>query len=216
MARKKLQRFAELATMPHVFEEESGMKGQWNVEFGNTQPIILELGCGKGEYTIALAEKYPEANYIGMDKKGERIWVGARLAEKKELEHVRFLRGNARLLDQDFEVNELSQIWLTHPGPFPKESQAHKRLTHPNYIQKYASLLKEDGLLHLKTDNRDLFNYSVEVLKDSTYILEEVCYDIDKRNSDTWTEILAIQTAFEKKHRALGDTIYYLRARNTG
>lgn len=215
MARKKLQRFADLAEMPHVFEETADIQGQWQKEFGNTNPIILELGCGKGEYTVELAATDPTSNYIGMDKKGERIWVGAMQASGHSLPNVRFLRGNARLIEDDFAENELSEIWLTHPGPFPKESQVHKRLTHPNYIKKYASLLKENGLLHLKTDNTELFRYSIDVLKSISFQLEEVCHNIDEREDDQWTDVLCIQTAFEKKHRALGDTIHYLRARNT-
>lgn len=214
MPRKKLRRFAAIQDMPHVVEDSAELRGQWNTEhFQREAPLVLELACGKGDYAISLAQQDPSRNYIGMDKKGERIWRGGVTVEELELLHVSFLRGNIERIAEDFGEGEVDEIWITFPGPFPKKRQEPQRLTHEKFLAQYAHILKPGGIVHLKTDHTGLYEYSLETVSNAGYRIEEACDNIDLRRRDEWTPALNIVTDFEQRHRADNRTIHYLRWR---
>ncbi|MCB0643425.1 MAG: tRNA (guanosine(46)-N7)-methyltransferase TrmB, partial [Phaeodactylibacter sp.] len=177
--RNKLYKFAEIQRFPNVFEnfepinpvlqgangEIIDMKGKWLENyFKNDRPITLELACGRGEYTLGLARRYPERNFIGVDVKGARIWQGARIALEEDLQQVAFLRTRIEIIPQFFEPGEIDEIWITFPDPFVRNSKANRRLTAAPFLERYAKVLKPGGILHLKTDATDLYEFSLEVL----------------------------------------------------
>ena len=161
MPKKKLKRFVENTSFKHLIQPDYkevrnglDLKGNWNSKFfRNNNPIVLELGCGKGEYTIGLAEAYPDRNFIGVDIKGARLWAGCKQVVEKDLKNVAFIRTEIGMIDHCFEENEITEIWLTFPDPHPKERNEKKRLTSPRYLSKYSGFLKPESLIHLKTDN---------------------------------------------------------------
>ncbi|MCH8332105.1 MAG: tRNA (guanosine(46)-N7)-methyltransferase TrmB, partial [Bacteroidetes bacterium] len=160
MKGKKIKRFAEISTFPNVHEHtqfsderENGMRGNWSEVFDNNNPIVLELACGKGEYTLALSELFPEKNIIGIDIKGNRIWKGAKTALDKNIKNVAFLRIEIEKLSLYFEKEEVDEIWITFPDPFLKKSKSKKRLTSPRFLGVFRRVLKRNGLVHLKTDS---------------------------------------------------------------
>lgn len=163
MGHKKLKKFAEIATFPNVFQYPENMQGRWHEIFKNQNPIVLELACGKGEYTIKMAEKYPDKNFIGMDLKGNRIWKGAKYALNNGLSNVAFIRSQIEMIANYFSAEEADEIWLTFPDPQLQLSRAKKRLTHPRFLLEYEKILKPKGLLHLKTDSPDLYVFTKEV-----------------------------------------------------
>lgn len=165
MGQKKLQRFAELETFSNVLQFPQGMPGQWEQHFGNAHPITLELACGKGEYALGLARLYPGRNFMGVDLKGNRIWVGARQAIREGLTNVAFLRTQIDLIHQYFAPAEVSEIWITFPDPQLRLSKAKKRLTHPKFLRLYQQFLVPGGLIHLKTDSPDLYRFTKTVLE---------------------------------------------------
>lgn len=210
MSRKKLQHFADLEKWPHVYElgvsETCARKGAWG------DPVVVELGCGKGVYTLALAQRFPEKTLVGVDVKGDRIWHGAKATEGDFLPNVHFLRTRIEDLEACFEAGELDEIWITFPDPHPRKGKAKKRLTSHRFLSIYKKLLKPDGFLHLKTDAKTLFDYSVEVLKGEGWELVEEIRDLygQSVNDPLLTEI---QTDYEKRFLAEGRPIYYLKAR---
>ena len=149
MAHKKLKRFAEIATYPNVFQYPENIKGKWHTVFENQNPVVLELACGKGEYTIALAEKYPGQNFIGVDLKGNRLWKGATYALKKILKNAVFLRTQIEMIAGYFDMDEVDEIWLKFPDPQLQISRAKKRLTFPRFLRDYRKTLTTDGVIHL-------------------------------------------------------------------
>jgi tRNA (guanine-N7-)-methyltransferase len=174
MAKKKLKRFAEVATFSNTFQhmptspvlEDFKLKGKWRAEyFKNENPIILELGCGRGEYTVGLASVFPHNNYIGIDLKGARIWKGAKEALEKGLTNVAFLRARVDKIEKLFAPGEASEIWITFPDPQLQKPKEHKRLTSPDFIEKYKNILKPGGIIHLKTDNRPFYDYTLDVIE---------------------------------------------------
>ena len=218
VAKNKLKRFAELANYPNliapkfeeVFRTDFRLKGCWAKEvFGNRHPIVLELGCGKGEYTVALARKYPEKNLIGMDIKGARMWVGATDALQNNLSNVVFLRARIEFIKSCFASGELSEIWITFPDPQPQQSRENKRLTSLRFLQSYREIMQPDGIIHLKTDSQSLFEYTCEVLKSNNFRVL-VCTD-DLYQSGYADEILSVQTYYEKMFMDKGFTIKYLK-----
>ena len=226
MGKKKLQRFAEVATFPNVFHlsyEESlkgfKLKGKWNSEFfKNEHPIVLELGCGKGEYTVGLAQRFPDKNFIGIDIKGNRIWMGAKEALDENMSNAAFLRTRIDFIEAAFAKDEVSEIWITFPDPQPQKTRERKRLTSPQFLERYKNLLKPDGLIHLKTDSFPLYEYTLEVIRKNSYELIEHTDDLyGKREiisfGDDLGEVGAIKTYYEKKFSALGFKICYLRFR---
>lgn len=220
MARKKLERFAENARMKHVVEPSREevlkglpLQGKWGSEiFGNDNPIVLELGCGKGEYTVALARRNPDVNYIGIDVKGARIWYGATEAEDQGLKNVAFLRTQIELLDQCFDAGEISEIWITFPDPQIKHTRIKHRLTHPNFMMRYQYILKSGGLLHLKTDSEFLHGYTIGLLQLMGFPVHKVYHDIDKQDPRNTEAILKeVQTHYEQLFRKEAKAITYIR-----
>ncbi len=178
--------------------------------FSPQKPLVLELGCGKGTYTTSLAEMFPEKNFVGVDVKGERIFIGAKYARLHNLSNVRFVRGAVNNLTQYIDPQSVAEIWITFPDPFPRKKQAKHRLTSPEFLQMYKKVLVPGGKMHLKTDDLDLFEYSLDVLQDNGgKIIQAIANIYQEENLDP---VLQIQTDFEKKHLATGRKIYYLQA----
>lgn len=222
MARKKLIRFKENAEMRHVIEPSRqealaglALVGNWAKEmFGNDNPIVLELGCGKGEYTVAMARRNPEVNYIGVDIKGARIWYGATEAKDNELKNVAFLRTQIELIDLCFAEGEIAEIWITFPDPQIKHERIKHRLTHPDFLNRYQKILKPNGMVHLKTDSEFLHGYTVALLQALNYPIEKCFYDIDKQLHQGQEAILhEVQTHYETLFRNKGKSITYIRFR---
>ena len=205
-----------MSAYPHVFQypfsilQEKGfeMKGRWNeLFFKNTYPIVLELGCGKGEYTVGLAQRFPNKNFIGIDIKGARMWSGARQALENRMPNVAFLRTHIELLPHFFAPDEVSEIWITFPDPQMKK--VNKRMTSTRFMQLYREVLNNTGVIHLKTDSHFLFTYTREMIHLNHFpILTE---SKDLYHSDWMDEILSIQTFYEQQWLERGMSIKYLR-----
>ncbi len=212
MGKDKLRKFAEISTFPHVFQLDEGkpLKGKWAEEhFKNQNPIVLELACGKGEYTVNLAKKFPDRNFIGVDYKGNRIWTGAKQALDQGISNVAFLRTKIEWIQDYFENAEISEIWITFPDPQPQLSREKKRLTNPTFQQKFRNLLVKNGTLHLKTDDDGLFAYTLEVLS-------SMQADIGAKTADLYNwpgldDTLSIKTYYEKKYLDIKKNINYVR-----
>ncbi|MEW6468062.1 MAG: tRNA (guanosine(46)-N7)-methyltransferase TrmB [Bacteroidota bacterium] len=215
MAKKKLQRFAEIETFPNVFympfdadKKDFRMKGRWKEYFGNDNPLVLELGCGKGEYTIGLAERHPQRNFIGIDIKGNRIWRGAKTALERNMRNVAFLRTRIDFIESAFGSNEVSEVWITFPDPQPKKE--NKRLTCSLFTERYRNLLRKDGFIHLKTDNKELYDYTLEVIGQNNYRLLDHTADLYAQQ-DRLEEAKSIQTFYESGFLREGKKICYIR-----
>ncbi len=242
MGKNKLRKFAEMETFPNVFqcgarniypsrdaihgvssentmpssgeEEALSMKGNWRTSFfKNDNPIVLELGCGRGEYTVGLAALYPEKNFIGVDIKGARMWAGAKEAVEKNMPNVAFLRTNIEMLPAFFAANEVDEIWITFPDPQMKK--ATKRLTSTFFMNRYRQLLQDNGIIHLKTDSPFLFTYTSEMVKlNQLPIL--TCTDnlyAVGTSSDGVSPVLGLKTHYEKQWLERGMTIKYIQFR---
>ncbi|MFA5821290.1 MAG: tRNA (guanosine(46)-N7)-methyltransferase TrmB [Candidatus Gracilibacteria bacterium] len=204
MTRKKLKRFAEIKKFKNVFQK----KGKY---FKNKNPVVLELGCGAGHYTLALAEKFPKKNFIGVDRKGDRIWQAARKALAEKRKNTAFINGYIERLGEYFKKDEVSEIWITFPDPYPKPSRAGHRLTAPKFLEIYKKLFGEKGgTIHLKTDALKLFEYSLEMLKKNGFKVVEEIRDLHSKKKIG--ELLKIRTLYEEKFIKEGRKIYYLRA----
>ena len=191
----------------------NGIKGHWNeVYFGNQNPITVELACGRGEYSVALAKLFPARNYVGVDIKGDRIWKGSSLAVEQQLSNIGFLRTNILNVDFFFSEGEVDEIWLTFPDPRPKKRDVKRRLTSPRFVELYKKILRKDGYLRLKTDNTELFQYSLEELKlrDDIRDLE---FTEDVYQSPLRGECFDIKTRYEEMFASKGEKIKYLRFR---
>jgi tRNA (guanine-N7-)-methyltransferase len=220
MPKRKMQRFAELETFGNVIQPKlldlinfgHNHKGKWAIDFfKNSNPIILELACGKGEYTIGLAEKYPEINFIGIDIKGERIWKGSKASIEKKLRNVAFIRAKIEYISQLFAKDEITEIWIIFPDPQPKKPNIKKRLTSPPFIERYKAVLKHNGIIHLKTDNADLFNYTLQIIDDAKHELLLKTHDL--YNSGDINDILLLKTYYEQMFLEQGFKICYLKFR---
>lgn len=216
MARKKLIRFQENTEKPNLLEPGKPLyetiKGNWlTAYFKNEYPIVVELACGRGEYTTGLAAQIPSKNFIGVDVKGDRLWKGAVVAESQGLQQVAFLRTQIQQLDNFFAPGEISEIWITFPDPRPKERDDKRRLTHPKFLQLYQQLLTPDGLVHLKTDNADLFDYSLQALKE--FGVRDLQFTQDLYHSELMTYHYGIKTKYEQKYASEGVKINYLQFR---
>lgn len=208
MAQKKLKRFGEIKTFPNVLEYPENMQGKWNDFFKNDNPLILELACGKGEYTIGLAQLYPGKNYIGVDIKGNRLWVGARFALTNHLKNVAFLRTQIGKISSYFSANEIDEIWITFPDPQLRLSKAKKRLTHPAFLRLYSQILKPGGKIHLKTDSPDLYNFTRTVI--DLYGLQ-ILSNFDNINLlENIPDELKIKTHYESLDIARSNCIFYI------
>lgn len=209
MSRKKLRRFAELATFPNVFYHPLDLKGRWHERcFKNDHAITLELACGKGEYTIALARRFPERNFIGVDAKGARLWTGAKIALQENLANAAFLRGHIENLTEFFAPQEVNEIWITFPDPHTENTKAKKRLTAPRFLQKYRALLPPSGRIHLKTDDPGLFAFTLKTVPAEGGTFLAAIPDVYQHTGDD--ELLRIQTTYERRHLAAGRTIKYV------
>lgn len=218
MGKNKLERFAEIGEFDHVLEftdfqqnDREKPKGRWNSEvFPNDQPLILELACGKGEYTLELAARNPDKNFVGVDIKGARIWKGAKRTLNRGLENIRFLRIYIDHLDEYFAPGEVQHLWITFPDPYPKWSDRNKRLTAPKFLAIYQKVLAEDGLIHFKTDSDRLWEFTKETVEEHCEVLDRVEDIYSERPDDP---LLTIKTYYEKKHLENGKTIKYLKFR---
>jgi tRNA (guanine-N7-)-methyltransferase len=215
--RIKLQRFADNATRPDIVEpgkENFGhLAGRWQADFfHNDHPVVLEVGCGKGEYTVGLAQLHPEQNFLGLDIKGERIWRGSTRAEALGLRNVGFVRLLAHQLTEHFAPGELSEIWITFPDPRPRDRDIKRRLTAPRFLNMYQELLALGGVAQLKTDSEGLFEYTLEVLAERPGAKIEVATrDLYAETDPAFAAAQAIQTHFEGKYRSVGVPIKYVR-----
>ena len=225
--RNKLQKFAEVLAMPNVYEsfdptrpqllgkdgEEVRLRGRWGRgHFANDHPLTLELACGRGEYTLDLARRYPDRNFLGVDIKGARIWRGAKTALEEGLDNAAFLRTRIEVVDAFFEAGEVSEIWITFPDPFLKKGKENRRLTAPRFLDRYRAILRPGGLCHLKTDSQELYAFTRDVLAARPDI--EVLYqDDDIYAKPLPLPELATETYYERMHRDLGKTITYTQFR---
>ena len=208
MGQKKLIRFEELKTFPNVLQYPEGMAGNWNKFWKNDNPVVLELAFGKGEYAVGLGKLYPEKNFIGIDLKGNRIWVGAKKALEQNLKNVAFLRTQIDQISEYFSVNEINSIWITFPDPQLRKSKAKKRLTHPKFLRLYQQFLIPGGLIHLKTDSPDLYAFTKLVIELYNCTLY-TDYD-DTYKEAGITKDLQIKTHYESLDIAGSNRIHYL------
>lgn len=216
MTKRKLQRFAEMDTFAHViqpkfqevFEQDFSLKGKWNGEFfKKRQPIVLELGCGKGEYTVGLAKRFPDKNFLGIDIKGARMWRGAKTIAEDGIENAGFVRTRIDFAASLFAPGEVDEIWVTFPDPQPKKPL--KRLTSSRFLSRYMMFLKPGGTVHLKTDCYDLHLYTKALVQKNKWSIL-ACYD-DLYKSDYEEEFLGIKTFYEKQFLSKDKKITYIR-----
>lgn len=225
--RNKLQKFAELLRLPNVYESfdptqpalvglngaSVEMKGQWGRgHFGNDHPITLELACGRGEYTLDLARQYPDRNFIGVDIKGARIWRGAKNARAEGLANAAFLRTRIEVIAAFFAPGEVDEIWITFPDPFLKKGKENRRLTAARFLRQYRHLLRPSGLVHLKTDSRELYDWTQETFSEQPAV-EVLYHDHDIYSKPLPIPELSTETYYEKLHKGLGKTITYTQFR---
>jgi tRNA (guanine-N7-)-methyltransferase len=211
VGKNKLFKWAELLTFNNTFQDSEGLKGTWSSNiFKDVKPITLELGCGKGEYTVNLAKKYPERNFIGVDIKGNRIWRGAKTLFEEKISNGRFVRTQIDHILDWFSEGEVDEIWITFPDPQPRKPHERKRLTSPMFLNRYKQILKKGGWVHLKTDNTQLYEYTLDICKEHHYIVDfntDNVYKLQLPEDD----ILYIKTTYEAIFAAKGETIKYIR-----
>jgi tRNA (guanine-N7-)-methyltransferase len=209
MAQKKLLRFEAIKSFPNVLQYPEGIAGKWKDHFKNDHPITLELACGKGEYAVGLAELYPQKNYIGVDLKGNRIYVGAKKCLEENIPNVAFLRTHIDKIGNYFNKNEVCEIWLTFPDPQLRKSKAKKRLTHPKFLRLYQQILPANGVINLKTDSPDLFEFTLLVIEMYKLQLHESIDNVyaQPKISDE----LNIKTYYESLDIAQSKRIHYIR-----
>ena len=212
MGKDKLKRFAEVDTFSNVLQLDAGkpLKGLWAHNFfKNSNPLVLELACGKGEYTVNLATLFPDKNFIGIDYKGNRIWRGAKTALADGIQNVGFLRIQIETILEYFEQGEIDEIWITFPDPQPQESREKKRLTSPRFLEKYKTILKHGGAINLKTDNDGFYSYTLEKVREQNLNLHINTADL--YHSEYVTEVLAIKTYYERIYLKHNKNINYLK-----
>lgn len=223
--RNKLQKFMEILSFPNVYEnynpkepaltwvnsEIVERKGKWRaLHFNNNNSLTLELACGRGEYSLDLGRRYPEKNFIGVDVKGARIWKGAKIALEEKLDNVAFLRTRIEQIDLFFAAAEVDEIWITFPDPFLSKSKANRRLTAPNFLEAYRKILKKGGIVHLKTDEEQLYEFTIDVLRQDEQV--NILYqEEDIYSKDLIFPELSTKTYYEKMHLEKGKTIKYIR-----
>jgi|TARA_R110001632_G_scaffold90568_1_gene194511 tRNA (guanine-N7-)-methyltransferase len=216
-SKNKLKRFKENETFPNVIQptreevlNNFSHKGKWHSFFKNSNPIIIELGCGKGEYTIALAEKNPDKNFIGIDIKGARFWRGAKTALEEGLSNVAFIRTQIELVDFIFAKNEVDEIWITFPDPQIKYQRTKHRMTNQEFLKKYHHILKEDGIINLKTDSEFMHGYTLGLLHGEGHEILHANHNVYK-NDGAPEEVTSTQTFYEKQYLEVGKPITYIQ-----
>ena len=213
----KLEKFADFNSFRNCFtlyyqniQEGLPIKGKWHeAYFRNDHPIVLELGCGKGEYTVGLSKNNPDKNFIGVDIKGNRIWTGARQALDENLKNTAFLRTRIDFIEHCFTGGEVNEIWLTFPDPQPQKTRARKRLTNMIFIKRYQKFLKPGGLVHLKTDSTGFYEYTLEVIKENNFELLISTNDLYNNCPPGREELINIKTHYEKLFTDRGEKIKY-------
>ena len=215
MSKPKLIKFEEYKQFPNTFDvEDTANKGQWRNIFGNDNPIVIELACGKGDYTVGLARMNPEVNYIGIDIKSNRMWTGAKAALDEKLTNVRFLRTHIDHITEFFDTNEVDEIWITFPDPQLRLSKAKKRLTHPQFLRLYQKFLTPGGIVHLKTDSPNLYLFTktvIELYGLTLITATDDVYGTAFMHSDKWDERCAIKTYYEGLNIASSNRIHYIQ-----
>lgn len=218
-SKNKLKRFRENETFKNVFQPTRDdlvnnqflIKGSWNeVYFKNDNPLILELGCGKGEYTVALAKKYPNKNFIGVDIKGARFWRGAKTAVEEELINVAFLRTQIELIDYAFSQKEVDEIWITFPDPQIKYKRTKHRMTNTSFLTKYKAILKPEGVVNLKTDSEFMHGYTLGLLHGAGHEVLYANHNVYKQEGSP-EEVTSIQTFYESQYLEQNKAITYIR-----
>ncbi len=213
--KSKLKRFEIIAGRDNVIEPGKELfntiKGKWSKEyFKNDRPITIELACGRGEYSVNLARQFPDRNYIGIDKKGDRLWKGSTWAVEEGLKNVALLRTDILFIESFFEAGEVDEVWLTFPDPLPRKRDAKRRLSSARYLDMYKKILQPNGYFRFKTDNTDLFNFTLEELSYRNDI-QDFEYTHDLYQSPLRPECYDIKTKYEEMFSAQGELIKYLR-----
>ncbi|MAO46876.1 MAG: tRNA (guanosine(46)-N7)-methyltransferase TrmB [Crocinitomicaceae bacterium] len=224
MGKDKLKKWAENANFNHVFEPDlqaavkgvdGEMKGKWSEVFKNDNPITVEFGCGKGEYTVGLAKMYPERNFVGVDIKGHRFWRGAKTAQEENIPNVAFLRTRLEFIERFFEKEEVSEVWLTFSDPQPKDEKGTKRITSPVYIERYKNILKPGSLINVKTDSVLLYDLSKEGYVEKGYDIQidsrDVYGELVHEVSEELRQALEIKTYYEKRWLSEGKKIHFIQ-----
>jgi tRNA (guanine-N7-)-methyltransferase len=209
MAQKKLLRFAAIKAFSNVLEYPEGMKGKWNGYFKNTNPVVLELACGRGEYAVGLAKLFPQQNFIGIDIKGNRMYIGAKQCLAENISNAAFLRTQIEKLTDYFNPGDVDEIWLTFPDPQLRTSKAKRRLTHPRFLRLYQQVLRPCGAIHLKTDSPDLYHFTKRVAGLYDLIIVEDSDDVYA--TQQIKEELTIKTHYESLDIAQSKKIHYLK-----
>lgn len=216
-SKNKLKRFRENDSFENVIQptrqevqEGFPLKGKWHTHFNNNNPIILELGCGKGEYTLALAQRNPTINYIGVDIKGARFWLGAKIATEEKIPNVAFLRTQIELVDLCFAMNEVSEIWITFPDPQIKYKRTKHRMTNPDFFTKYQNILVKNGLMHLKTDSEFMHGYTLGLLQGQGHKIIYANHDVYK-NEGAPSIVTEVQTFYEQMYLEERKPITYIQ-----
>lgn len=216
-SKNKLKRFKENETFANVIQPtreevltDFSLRGKWHSFFKNENPIVLELGCGKGEYTIALAQKYPEKNFIGVDIKGARFWRGAKTAIEENIKNVAFVRLQIELIDALFAQHEVDEIWITFPDPQIKYKRTKHRLTNSVFLKKYHHILKENGVVNLKTDSEFMHGYTLGLLHGEGHEILNANHDVYK-NEGSPEEVTATQTFYENQYLEVGKPITFIQ-----
>ncbi len=215
--KRKQERFRIIEERSNVLEPTkeiyTQIKGRWQADyFKNSNPLTVELACGRGEYTVGLASLFPDRNYIGVDIKGERIWKGSTLAVENNLSNVAFLRTQILLIENFFSAGEVDEVWLTFPDPRPRKRDIKRRLTNPRFLEMYKRLIRPGGFIRLKTDNTNLFTYTLEELQLRSDIID-LAFSHDIYASELRPECFDIKTRYEEAFASTGETIKYLRFR---
>ena len=222
MAKRKLMKFAQVSAFENCFflsfeqSQKDGLenKGKWKESyFKNNNPIVLELGCGKGEYTVGLAERYPDKNFIGVDIKGNRIWTGAKTAIENKMNNVAFIRTRIDFIESCFSNGEVDEIWITFPDPQPLKTTVRQRLTNMIFLNRYKNILRDGGLINLKTDSQFFYDYTREVIKENDLEELDATNDLYGDNIKRDESLTTIKTYYEKKFSDLGFKICYLKFR---
>jgi tRNA (guanine-N7-)-methyltransferase len=220
-SKNKLKRFRENDTFSNVVQptrevilsEKFPLKGSWNTFFKNNNPIVLELGCGKGEYTLALAQKNPTKNFIGVDIKGARFWKGAKTALEDNMSNVGFLRTQIELINQCFDINEVDEIWITFPDPQIKYTRTKHRLTNQDFLKKYHEILKPNGIVHLKTDSEFMHGYTLGLLHGENHEVLYAHHDVYNNKQHSPKEVIETQTFYENQYLEKEKAITYIKFR---